>query len=529
MGNQTGNDQIPGIIHGLRDSAAFPHSIRDLQIIETHISWLLLTGDFAYKIKKPVSLGFLDFSTLERRKFFCEEEVRLNRRTAPELYLDVVPIGETPDGLRIGAEPAIEYAVRMRQFPADARLDQRLEDGKLVPEDMRALAGMLARFHQTLPPRTGFDPASAAVRATKPARNNFGHLHPELFSADSRQQLDAIEAWTLKQAEVLEPVFEARARNGFIRECHGDLHLANLVALSGRIVLFDCIEFNPELRWIDTVSDIAFLVMDLMAHERADLAYAFLSAWLEENGDYDGLEVLRFYLVYRCMVRVIVASIQLEQSQESGNNGVMVDALRYLALARLLVQTPTPRLVLMHGLSGSGKSWLSERLVSALPAIRVRSDLERKRIHVGLDAKTGLYARAATKSTYETLIRYCETGLQAGFNMLADATFLHRCQRRRFLDLAARLGVQVMILDCTAPLTILQDRIRGRAATQTDASDADLAILQHQLGDQDELDERERQFVIPVATDEITDQMIAELTSTIARYRNPFTTHQANG
>ena len=419
--------------------------------------------------------------------------------------------------MRIGTEPAIEYAVRMRQFPSDARLDQRLEAGQLVPEDMRNLAGMLARFHQTLPPRENIDPALAAAKAIRPARKNFRHLHSELFSDDSLQKLGEIEAWTRQQSTMLEPVFEARAINEFIRECHGDLHLANLVTLGDRIVLFDCIEFNPELRWIDPACDIAFLVMDLMAHERADLAYAVLSAWLEENGDYDSLEVLRFYLVYRCMVRVIVASIQFEQSQRGSSNGDRVDVHRYLELARLLVQPSRPLLILMHGLSGSGKTWLSERLVSTIPAIRVRSDLERKRLHDELDTKTGLYGREATESTYQLLLRHCETGLQAGFDMIADATFLRRRHRHLFLDLATRLGVQPVILDCAAPVATLQSRIRRRAAEQKDASDADLAILQKQLDDRDELNERERRFVIPVAAGEITDQSIPELVSSITR------------
>jgi predicted kinase len=165
----------------------------------------------------------------------------------------------------------------------------------------------------------------------------------------------------------------------------------------------------------------------------------------------------------------------------------------------------------MHGLSGSGKTWLSERLVSTIPAIRVRSDLERKRLHGELDAETGLYELEAIESTYESLVRHCETGLQAGFDMIADATFLRRRHRSLFLDLATRLGVQPVILDCTAPVATLQARIRRRAAEQKDASDADLAVLQQQLDDYDELDEEERRFAIPVATDEITDHSIAEL------------------
>lgn len=257
--------------------------------------------------------------------------------------------------------------------------------------------------------------------------------------------------------------------------------------------------------------------MDLMAHERTDLACALLSAWLEENDDYDSLVVLRFYLVYRCMVRVIVASIQFEQSLRVSSNSDRVDAHRYLNLAGTLAKTPTPRLVLMHGLSGSGKTWLSEKLVPALPAIRVRSDLERKRIHVGLDAETGLYGRAATESTYETLLRHCEAGLQAGFDIIADATFLRRRHRSQFLDLAARLGIQPVILDCTAPVATLQARIRRRATAQKDASDADLAVLQQQLDDHEELDERERKFTIQVATDEITDHSVTGLASAICR------------
>ena len=517
MGTETGNNPNSELIRGLQNPEAFPHAVRDLRLIETHISWVILTGEFAYKIKKQVSLGFLDFSTLERRKHFCEEEVRLNRRTAPELYLEVVPIGNTPDGPKIGIEPAIEYAVLMRQFPEDALLDRRIETALVSAQDIQALAKELSSFHQALPPRENIDPTLAAARAIKPARNNFRHLHPKLFSADSRRQLAAIETWTLKQAEMLEPVFEARACNGNIRECHGDLHLANLVALENRIVPFDCIEFNAELRWIDTVSDIAFLAMDLIAHERADLAHIFLSAWLEDNGDYSGLEVLRFYLVYRCMVRVIVASIKFAQSHTRTHCGDSEDAQRYLELAGLLVLPSRPRLFLMHGLSGSGKTWLSEKLVSALPAVRVRSDLERKRMYGELNAETGLYERKVTESTYETMAQHVETGMQSGFNMIADATFLRRRHRSLFLDLATRLGVQPVIIDCTAPVATLQSRIRRRAAEQKDASDADLAILQQQLDDHEELDEEERQFVIPAATDEITNQSIADLVSAVSR------------
>jgi aminoglycoside phosphotransferase family enzyme/predicted kinase len=499
------------LIRKLRDPAAYPHAVRDLQVIETHISWVILTGDFAYKVKKPVVLGFLDFSSLQRRKFFCEEELRVNRRTAPDLYLDVVPVGSTPDGLRIGAEPAIEFAVRMHQFPHSSRLDRCLHTGMLERKDMRALAEMIARFHRALPPRENADPFFEFERATKPARNNFIHLDPALFSNEEQQHLAVIEAWTLQQAESLGSAFKKRAGSGSIRECHGDLHLENLLLQEGRFIPFDAIEFNPNLRWIDTANDTAFLVMDLMARGRDDMAFTLLNAWLEETGDYASLEVMRFYLVYRSMVRAVVTSIR--QRQRSGNpeESSRLDAGGYIQLAASLVDTPPPRLFLMHGFSGSGKTWLSERLVGDLPALRVRSDLERKRLPGPLSRlagagriESGMYRPELTGLTYSTLARYCETGLRAGFDMIADATFIRRHYRNMFFDLAADVGARAVILDCATPRDVLRARIRQRSIENEDASDADLRVLEHQLAQHDPLGEDEKSLTVAMNGDQAT-------------------------
>jgi aminoglycoside phosphotransferase family enzyme/predicted kinase len=494
----------PEWICGLLEADAYPHAVSGLRLIETHISWVFLTGEYAYKVKKPVDLGFVDFSTLERRKFFCEEELRLNQRTADHLYLDVVPIGFVNGKPKVGLQPAADYAVRMRQFPADARLDRRLEAGRVEAEDMRKTASLLASFHSQLPPRTGVDPDEAAERASQPALDNFLHLEGSHISKESRRQIDAIEAWTLEQVEILIPAFKQREDEGFIRECHGDLHLANLFEQDGRIYPYDCLEFNPDLRWIDQVSDIAFLVMDLMARDRTDLAYTFLNTWLEESGDYDGLVVLRFYLVYRCMVRLKVASIQTEQLHEDVRGEHALKTRQYLDLARALMDTPDhPSMVLMYGFSGSGKTYISGKLVTAMPAIRVRSDLERKRLH-GLPRhqhsksgiESGLYSGAATERTYMILARHCETGLRTGFNMIADAAFLNREWRSRFLDLALRLGARATIMECSAPLKTLQARIRQRAAEGLDESDADLAVLEYQMTHFDPLDNEERLLAV---------------------------------
>ncbi|HEY5776437.1 MAG TPA: AAA family ATPase, partial [Xanthomonadales bacterium] len=405
---------------------------------------------------------------------------------------------------KVDALPAAEYAVRMRQFPADARLDRRLEAGRVKPDDMRQLAMLLAAFHKQCPVQTGLQPQQAAERASAPALNNFDHIQGSHISIESRGKINAIEAWTREQAQALKPVFEQRAAEGFVRECHGDLHLANLFEWNGCIYPYDCLEFNAELRWIDPISDIAFLVMDLMARDRTDMAYLFLNAWLEESGDYQGLEVLRFYLVYRSMVRLKVASIQTRNLHEDAQGEHAIKARHYLELALMLMDKPAhPLLVLMHGMSASGKTRTSAGLMTTLPAVRIRSDLERKRLrglpryrHTQTGIDSDLYSAASTEQTYGVLAAFCETGLKAGFNMIADATFAKRYWRSHFIDLAARLGARPVICECSAPLAILKARIRQRVAEDSDESDADLAVLEHQLTHFEHLDDTERRFAM---------------------------------
>lgn len=527
MGTDGQDKQRPDLIRALRNPAAYPHPVRDLQVIETHISWVILTGDFAYKVKKPVVLGFLDFSSLERRKFFCEEELRVNLRTAPDLYLDVVPIGLADGGVRIGTGPAVEYAVRMRQFPHDSRLDRCLQAGILDREQMRVLAVAIARFHEGLPPRDAADAAFEIERATRPARNNFLHLEPGRFSDEAQQKLAVIEAWTQQKAKSLAPVFVDRARRGFVRECHGDLHLENLLFGAGRFIPFDAIEFNPNLRWIDAANDLAFLAMDLMARGRDDLAYALLNAWLEETGDYGSLKVMRFYLVYRSMVRAVVTSIRQQQRSSPAGSSSRLEAGSYVRLAASLVDTPPPRLFLMHGFSGSGKTTVSERLVTGLPALRVRSDLERKRLpggprrdpgEGGIDS--GWYSPGLSDRTYQALADYCATGLHAGFDMIADATFLKRAHRDRFFGLAAGAGLQVMILDCVCPEKVLRARVRRRSSEKKDASDADQRVLEHQLAHHDPLSEAEKSASVVIHCGEMPERSIPALVQRAARQRN---------
>jgi uncharacterized protein len=489
------------LVEALKQPAAYGGAVANVRLAETHISWVFLTGEYAYKIKKPIKLPFVDFGTLELRRHFCEEELRLNRRLAPSLYLDVVPIGGDPSSPRVGSEPAIEYAVKMRQFPDDARLDRRL-DADALPAALHAFAADLARFHAQLPPLTPRDAGAAAFTAML---DNFTALAKQAPDGD----VGPLRGWVERCRGEVEPLIERRAARGCYRECHGDLHLENLLLQGREIVAFDALEFDANLREIDVASEAAFVVMDLAAHERTGLGYIFLTAYLEAGGDYDSLQVLRFYLVHRALVRAKVRAIKAEQNAAESGRGTLAP---YLAAAREFAAPRTPLLVITHGLSGSGKTYVSDALIGGLQAVRVRSDLERKRL-VGIapDARTGsavdggIYDPSTTQHTYARLAEIAATALRSGFDAIVDATFLLRSEREPFRALASRAGVRFAILDCEAPDSVLRSRVAEREASRRDASEAGLAVLERQLTEREPLGGDEARHRVRVATDRDLD------------------------
>ncbi|HZF27868.1 MAG TPA: AAA family ATPase [Gammaproteobacteria bacterium] len=501
------SDQRPdhrSLVAALERPECYGPGVHEVRLVETHISWVFLTGKRAYKVKKPVKLPFVDFSTLELRKRFCDEELRLNRRLAGELYLGVVPIGGSPDAPRVGATPAFEYAIEMRQFPDDARLDRQLEAGSLPTEALLEFADTLAQFHGELPAIR--PPADAAAATLRSAATNLDELEPYLVGelANERQRIAALRDWTKCEGEAIRPALESRAAHGAHRECHGDLHLENLLLTDGRVVAFDALEFDRKLREIDVASETSFLAMDLLAHERADLAYAFLTRYLEAGGDYAGLAVQRYYLVYRALIRAKVRALKV--AQRHAERGREAPA-RYLALASELIAPGSPLLIVTHGLSGSGKTHVTGELVLRLPALRVRSDLERKRL-LGLaaDARTaspvggGSYGERSTERTYERLAEVAGPALAHGFDLIVDGTFLRRTERESFRGLAARAGARFAILDCVAPEAELRRRIGARAARGRDASEATGAVLDWQLENQEPLDAGELAEAVRVDT-----------------------------
>lgn len=436
------------------------------RLVQTHISWVLLAGECAWKIKKPVRFGFLDFSTLDARRHYCHEELRLNRRLAPGLYLAVEPVRGEADSPHFGGDGEdLEYAVKMQRMPDGALASEQLAQGLLTADDLTRFAQKLAAFH-----REAATPAPEALHAT-PERIVAAALGPlsSLPAGEQAAQGVDLARWFEAQAPLLASLWMARRAHSRTRECHGDLHLDNLVRLHGELTAFDGIEFDEGLRFIDVLSDAAFLAMDLQAHRRPDLAITFLNAYLEVTGDYDGLPVLRFYMVYRAVVRAMVATLREAQGVRDAH---ALPAADYLALALRLTRQWDPRLLITHGLPGSGKSFVSQRVATACGAIRVRSDVERRRM-----LGSGRYSEVDSSAVYARLRAVSMSALESGYPVVVDAACLQRGQRDALRAVAAAAKAPFAILDCTARDEVLRERVAARAAAGADASEADTAVL----------------------------------------------------
>ncbi|MGR9073937.1 MAG: bifunctional aminoglycoside phosphotransferase/ATP-binding protein [Gammaproteobacteria bacterium] len=501
------------LLRALQNPRIYDHAVDKFRLLETHISWVLLTGDYAYKIKKPVDFGFLDFSTLEKRRFFCNEELRLNSRLAPDIYLDVVAITGDDSNPRINGEgSAIEYAVKMRQFSQRGLMNAMLARGELNARQIDQLAEILADFHGRIDaagPETRFGSPETVLA---PVVENFRQIR-EFTGGEFESELAALEDWSLKEHHRRREVFERRKKDGFIRACHGDLHLGNIVIEKGKVIPFDGIEFNENLYWIDVISEIAFLIMDLEDQGRVDFAYRALNAYLQQTGDYSGLAVLHYYLVYRAMVRAKVNGIRLSQPESVEERAESRARLvEYLGLAQSYTRAIRPKLIIFHGLSGSGKTTVSQKLLEAMPAIRIRSDVERKRLF-GLkereDSRSavsgGIYTADASRSTYGRLFELARTVIDAGFTVLVDAAFLKEAQRRPFKALAGELNVPYLIVDCYADEATLHRRVDAREKAGADASEAGLAVLEHQLAHSDPLTGDELADCVKIFTEKGVD------------------------
>lgn len=509
------------LIESLQNKSLYDHAVDEFQLLETHISWVLLTGPYAYKLKKPVDLGFVNFTTLELRKKYCEEEIRLNRRLAPDLYLKVIPITGTEAAPELdGSGEIIDYAVQMVQFAQEDLLSHAIEQGTLTAAHIDSLAEEVAEFHAKIDVAGADLEFGMPEKIMAPVEENFRHLGA-LFSSDAavQEMVALIRAENERWYESHQGLLAQRKSQGFIRECHGDMHLGNMILSDTGVTLFDCLEFNAALRWVDVMSEVAFVVMDLEDRGHADFAMRFLNRYLELTGDYAGVPLLRFYLSYRAMVRAKVAALRLSQHHFSEAEGAAIceEFWSYLKLAKNYVTPKETLLMLTHGVSGSGKSYGSGLLLEGIEAIRVRSDAERKRLQTEMQvADADLYSREMTEKTYQRLSDLAQLILQSGWNVIVDATTLKVWQRSLFRELAAQLHIPFLLLYFTADRKVLESRIAAREAAGGDPSDATTEVLAHQLTGVEPLTEDELRAAVAIPTDqEWSTEMLVQLVNRV--------------
>jgi len=504
---------LPDAIAGLLRPEAYPHAADTVELLETHISWVLLAGDYAYKIKRPVSYSFIDLTSLDRRRFFCEEELRLNRRFAPELYLEVCRVvacagSVTMQGGAAEAEGTREYAVKMHRFAAAEELDRLIGAHGIEPHELESFGRALAQIHARLPVAP---PESKWGRPADIQAQLIGNLLECAQAAavfGTSQDILALQGPLQERLPASAVWMMARRANGRVRECHGDLHCRNLVRIRGRLIAFDCLEYEPAFRWIDVADEIAFLSSDLKARGQPLHAQAFRGGYLAENGDYHACRVLELYEAHRALVRAKIAAISaMPNEDESRRHALRREHGRLVEVAAHALVAKAPRLVLMSGLSGSGKTWLARQLAERLSAVHIRSDVERKR-RAGLHELAssharlgeGIYSGVASAEVYEGLARAAEDVLSGGISVIIDATFLRRAQRTRFVELAETSGVPLRLIECEAPEPVLRARILERSRAQRDASEADLKVLDWQLAHLEALSPEEQIEAIRVDT-----------------------------
>ena len=481
----------PSLVQALLRDSAYSHAVTKIRLVETHLSWVFLTGEYVYKVKKPLCYPFVDFSTLALRKHFCEEELLLNRRFNAELYLDVLPIVKNGEnGLRVAAagesNEIVDWAVQMRQFDPSAQADVLLANDQLNVEEVRQFGAHLAKQHETLPiSKEAYDPV-------EPITANFDSLKGSSAANPFAKKLADIARHARKSVEESRQVLQDRHHQGFVRECHGDLHLSNIVRMETGLRAFDCLEFNKDLRTIDIANDIAFLFMDCLVRERADLAYAFIDGYLDTGGDYSGAELLSLFSSYRSMVRAKVAGLRLEQAPD--DSSALEKLTKHIEWAHNQSRRAVGDILIMHGYSGAGKSYWASQLVPHLGAIRIRSDVLRKtragvstHQRLGLGVGEAMYSTTTSESVYAAITDHAAKLVQSGERVIIDATSLRLEQRQPFYELANRLGANCRLVAFTARQEVLLQRIQQRGASDDDPSDANADVLAWQQAHTDPL------------------------------------------
>jgi uncharacterized protein len=495
---------IPASIQQMMQPGFYPHPVQEpIQLIQTHISYVLLTGEYAYKVKKPMNFGFLNYSTLEARKHFCQEELRLNQGGAAELYLEVLPITKTEQQYQLGGtgEP-VEYVLKMRQFPQDMLLINMFSQGKVDEKLMTNLGRVVAEYHKKAAINDYIRNFGEVAQVRQAFDENYEQSEKYIGKAQTQNQFDETKAYTDKFFAEKESLFKSRMAGDFIRECHGDLYMQNICLWHDKILLFDCIEFNEPFRFVDVMYDVAFAVMDFEARGRKDLGNIFLNTYLEQTGDWEGLQVYPLYLSRQAYVRAKVNSFLLDDpgvpaavKEESAKT-----AANYYRQAWEYTKPRQGKLILMSGLSGAGKSTVAKQLARQMGAIHVRSDAVRKHLAgIPLEQRGGdeIYTTEWHQKTYQRLLDLGLLLASEGFTVILDAKYDRTALRQEAIAQAESRQIPLQILHCTAPVEVLRQRLQQRTG---DIADATVDLLESQQATAEPFADTEKPYVTTIDT-----------------------------
>lgn len=491
------------LVNGLKKPGAYPDATKPVEMIETHLSWVFLTGEYAYKVKKPVSFYFADFSTLELRHHYCLTELALNHELNDQIYLSLVTINQAPDGsIKINGEgPIIDYALKMREFKQSDLLSEVIKRDELTVKMIDSLASDVASFHQRTPVAPADSVHGTPENIWYRVEKNFSEAYPFLTKPEDITLLKELETIATKEHARLTNTFVARKANGYIRSCHGDLHLRNIVLINNNPVIFDRIEFNELWRWVDVMADTAFMLIDLCYHQRPAFATRFLNQYLSVTGDYQGLDVLRYYMNYRALVRAKIHLYETNYEADQQKTAFLYQLHRnYAQLAKSFNTPRKKQLLIMHGVSGSGKSTIAQIIAEHIGGIYIRADVERKRLFPHL-TRQALYQPETTDAVYQHLLDLSQLIINNDYPVIVDATFLQHKHRQLFFNLATKLQAQFGIIDCNASKEKLQHYLLQRAETMGNVSDATIEVLNNQLNSDHSLLENELIYTLPINTD----------------------------
>ena len=458
--------RLPKLIQALLDTKIYPDKTDRVELVQTQMSFVFLTGDYVYKIKKPVNLGYLDYSTLGKRHYYCQREVELNQRLCPETYLGVVPIVRTEKNITIGGKgKTIEYAVKMRQLPPEKMLSALLSNNKVSPEMIDRVAQKLAEFHKKAETSYNIGTFGSFDTVRVNTDENFRQTEKYIGITISPEKYRRINDYTSRFIERNTMLFQKRIAGGKIRDCHGDLRAAHICVTNG-ICIYDCIEFNDRFRYCDVASEVAFLAIDLDHYGRADFSHSFVEAYVNSSHDNGLTQILGFYKCYRAYVRGKVESFKLDDPyiDEAEKRQTMEVAVSYFDLAGFYIR-PKPVLFITAGLTGTGKTVLARALAKRTGAVVISSDITRKRLadippaeHRFAKFGEGIYTGEFSRLTYDTMFAEARGYLSKGNSVILDASFIKTEERQKAQNLAQETNADYFILECN----LAEDQIRQR-------------------------------------------------------------------